>query len=354
MIISQTPYRISFFGGGTDYPKWFREYGGAVLSTAINKYCYISVRHLPPFFEHKHRIVYSQIESVRELDEIKHPSVRECLKFMGAPDGLEIHHDGDLPARSGIGSSSSFTVGMLNALHALQGRMISKMDLSKLAIDIEQNKIGEAVGSQDQIAAAFGGLNKVTFHPDDSFTVEPVIMTSERIIEFNRKLMLFFTGFSRTAAVVAQSKIENFDKKKRQLMMMRAFVDEGLAVMQNPRRNLDELGTLLHEGWRLKRELSEKVTSNEIDQIYEAGVDAGATGGKLIGAGAGGFMLFYVPLDKQDAVRERLKHLIEVNFQFDFQGSRISLYDPNFGRSLPADEKVYALSRWQQPEIVLQ
>lgn len=335
MIITQTPYRISFFGGGTDYPTWFREYGGAVLSSSINKYCYISCRRLPPFFEHKHRIVYSQIESVREISEIHHPSVRAVLQQFNQEDGVEIHHDGDLPARSGIGSSSSFTVGMLKTMYAMQGRMISKYDLAAEAIHIEQNVIGEAVGSQDQIAAAYGGINKIVFHPNNSFTVEPIIMTSDRIREFNSNLLLFFTGFSRTAAVVAKTKIDNMQNKKRQLMVMKAFVDEGIGILQNERRNLDEIGSLLHESWKLKRELSDQVSNLAIDEIYQAGLDAGATGGKILGAGGGGFVLFYVQPEKQAAVRERLSKLIEVSFAFDYQGSRVSFYDPSFGINTP-------------------
>ena len=331
MIITQTPYRISFFGGGTDYPTWFREYGGAVLSSAINKYCYISCRRLPPFFEHKHRIVYSQIESVHNLEEIKHPSVKAVLQLFKQNEGIEIHHDGDLPARSGIGSSSSFTVGMLKTMYAMQGKMISKQDLAAEAIHVEQNIIGEAVGSQDQVAATYGGINKITFHPNNNFTVEPIIMTADRIRDFNSNLLMFFTGFSRTAAVVAKTKIDNMQNKKRQLMVMKAFVDEGLGILQNERRNLDEIGTLLHESWKLKRELSEKVSSSAIDDIYQAGLDAGAVGGKILGAGGGGFVLFYVRPEHQAAVRERFKDLIEVNFSFDYQGSRIALYDPSFG-----------------------
>lgn len=335
MIITQTPYRISFFGGGTDYPTWFREYGGAVLSSAINKYCYISCRRLPPFFEHKHRIVYSQIESVRNISEIKHPSVRAVLERFNQQDGIEIHHDGDLPARSGIGSSSSFTVGMLKTMYASQGRMVSKYDLASEAIHIEQNIIGEAVGSQDQIAAAYGGINKISFHPNGSFTVDPIIMTSERIRDFNANLLLFFTGFSRTAATVAKTKIDNMPNKKQQLMAMKTFVDEGISILQDERRNLDEIGTLLHESWILKRELSDKVSNSSIDSIYQSGLDAGAVGGKILGAGGGGFVLFYVRPENQAAVRERLKNLIEVNFAFDYQGSRVSLYDPSFGINTP-------------------
>lgn len=335
MIITQTPYRISFFGGGTDYPTWFREYGGAVLSSAINKYCYISCRNLPPFFEHKHRIVYSQIESVKEIADIKHPAVRAVLEQFNQQEGIEIHHDGDLPARSGIGSSSSFTVGMLKTMYAVQGRMVSKYDLAREAIHIEQNVIGEAVGSQDQIAAAYGGINKISFHQDNTFTVDPIIITSDRIREFNSNLLLFFTGFSRTAAVVAKTKIDNMPNKKRQLMVMKAFVDEGITILQNERRSLDEIGTLLHESWKLKRELSDKVTTNAIDDIYQAGLDAGAVGGKILGAGGGGFALFYVRPENQAAVREKLKNLIEVNFAFDYQGSRIALYDPSFGINTP-------------------
>lgn len=319
-------------GGGTDYPLWYHEHGGAVLSTSIDKYCYISCRPLPPFFEHKHRIVYSIIESVKKTSDIKHPAVKAVLEYMNIQEGLEIHHDGDLPARSGIGSSSSFTVGLLNVIHALAGMMISKHDLSQKAIHLEQDVIGETVGSQDQIAVATGGLNKITFHTDGSFEVHPLILNRQRREEFQSHLMLFFSGFSRTAEVVAKSKLANFKNRTSQLKAMESFVHDGISILQNSNQNICDFGKLLHESWRLKKELSQAVSNDMINGIYEAGLEAGALGGKILGAGGGGFILFFVPPHLQGQVRARLNKLIEVEIEFETQGSRIILYDPNFGK----------------------
>jgi len=328
MIISQTPFRISFFGGGTDYPTWCKEQGGAVLSTSINKYGYITCRQLPPFFEHKHRIVYSKIETINDISKIDHPAVRAVFQELGIEEGLEIHYDGDLPARSGIGSSSSFTVGLLNSLYALRGQMMSKQQLADLAIHIEQNVIGEAVGSQDQIAAAFGGLNRIEFHPDGTFNVKPVIVPAWRTQQLNERLMLFFTGFSRIAANVAKSQIANFNKKADHLHAMYKMVDEAQSILQNTSEDLTDFGKLLHEGWRRKKELSEQVSTTAIDEIYEQGIKAGAVGGKILGAGGGGFVLFYVSPENQPSVRKALAHLLEVEFKFENGGSQIIHYNP--------------------------
>lgn len=328
MIISQTPFRMSFFGGGTDYPVWFQQHGGAVLSTTINKYCYITCRHLPPFFEHRHRIAYSIVETVKSNDEIIHPAVKAVFQYLNVQEGLEIHHDGDLPARSGIGSSSSFTVGLLNALLALRGKAVSKQELAELAVHIEQNVIKEAVGSQDQIAAAFGGFNRIDFGTDGRFTVRPVIAPMNRLEELNNNLLVFFTGFSRLAAEVAKSQIDNFQKRQQHLRTMRGMVDEAEAILQNPNASLHTFGKMLHENWRLKRELSDKVSSPAIDEIYEAACSAGALGGKLLGAGGGGFALFYVPPEAHATVRHRLRHLLEVDYQFESRGTQIVLYNP--------------------------
>ncbi len=329
MIVTRTPFRISFFGGGTDYPGWYRQHGGAVLATTINKYCYISCRHLPPFFEHRHRIVYSRIENVKSLDEIEHPAVRAVLGWAGCSTGLEIHHDGDLPARSGLGSSSSFTVGLVNALRALDGRYSSKEDLAKNAIHIEQEVIRENVGSQDQISAAYGGFNRIEFHRDGRFDVSPIVLAQDRIAELQGSLMLCFTGFSRIASDIAKSKIENLEKRETELRKMRSMVDEAIEALQSPNTPIDEFGGLLHEAWQYKRSLSEKVTTPEIDRIYEDARQAGALGGKLLGAGGGGFMLLFVRPDSQARVRERLKHLVHVPFRFEDSGSRVVLYQPN-------------------------
>ena len=329
MIITRTPYRISFFGGGTDYPAWYLQHGGEVFSTTIDKYCHITCRHLPPFFEHKHRIVYSVIENVRHWEEIKHPAVRAVLGSVNCSKGLEIHHDGDLPARSGLGSSSSFTVGLLHALSALKGSYVSKDQLARDALHIEQKVIGEAVGSQDQIAAAYGGLNRIEFLRSGNFTVSPVVLKKQRNKEFQRHLMLFFTGFSRIAAEVAQSKIANLNKRDAELKRMRQMVDEATRILQSSTQRIEEFGDLLHEAWRHKRGLSEKVTTPEIDQIYDSARDAGAIGGKLLGAGGGGFMLLFVRPEAQARVKETLKHLIHVPFGFEESGSRVVLYQPN-------------------------
>lgn len=329
MIISRTPFRISLFGGGSDYPTWFREHGGSVLGMAIDKYCRISVRHLPPFFEHKHRIVYSRIELVNEIGTIEHPAVRAILQDMKVSSGIEVHHDGDLPARSGLGSSSSFTVGLLNALYALRGKHITRYELAHEAIRIEQDVIRENVGSQDQIWAAYGGFNRIDFARDGSFDVRPIIIPAARRIELQGSLMMFFTGLSRIASEVAGAKIANLDKKKRHVKTMVQMVDEALDILNTPKRPLSDLGELLHEGWMLKRELTDKVSSPFIDEIYEAGRSAGAIGGKLLGAGGGGFMVFFVPSDRQPAVREKLSKLIHVSFEIDMAGSRIMLYEPD-------------------------
>ncbi|MEI8301957.1 MAG: kinase [Burkholderiales bacterium] len=329
MIITRTPYRISFFGGGTDYPPWYLQNGGEVISTTINKYCHISCRHLPPFFEHKHRVVYSTIEHVNHWDEIKHPAVRAVLGTLNCNKGLEIHHDGDLPARSGLGSSSSFTVGLLHALTALKGSYVSKDQLARDALHIEQKVIGEAVGSQDQIAAAYGGLNRIEFLRSGNFTVSPVVLRKQRSRDFQRHLMLFFTGFSRIAAEVAKSKIANLNKRDTELKRMREMVEEATQILQGSNRPIEEFGDLLHEAWRHKRSLSDKVSTPEVDQIYEAGRNAGAIGGKLLGAGGGGFMLLFVRPEQQPRVKEALKHLIHVPFSFEESGSRVVLYQPN-------------------------
>lgn len=329
MIITRTPFRMSFFGGGTDYPPWYAEHGGAVLATSINKYCYITCRYLPPFFEHKHRIVHSLIENVQSVEEIKHPAVRGILGWAGCERGLEIHHDGDLPARSGLGSSSSFTVGLLHALAALEGRYASKEYLASSAIHVEQNVIGENVGSQDQVSAAYGGFNLIEFHRNGSFSAAPVVLRQERLEEFQSHLMLCFTGFSRIASEVAKSQIENLHQRQAQLHRMREMVDEAIAILQSDNASIDELGKLLHESWLCKRSLSDKVSTSEIDHLYQEAINAGAIGGKIMGAGGGGFLMLFVKPELQDAVRERLHHLIHVPFKFDDGGSRIVMYQPN-------------------------
>jgi D-glycero-alpha-D-manno-heptose-7-phosphate kinase len=300
-----------------------------VLSTAIDKYCYITCRHLPPFFDYKHRIVYSAIENVRHWDEIQHPAVRAVLGWSNCGKGLEIHHDGDLPARSGLGSSSSFTVGLLHALAALKGRYVSKKQLATNAIHIEQDVIGENVGSQDQIAAAYGGLNRIEFTRNGGFEVAPVIVRPQRLRELQSHLMLCFTGFSRIASEIAKSQIDSIRQRDAELHRMSEMVEEAVRILHSRSGRIEEFGELLHEGWLLKKALSDKVSTPEIDAIYQRALEAGAIGGKILGAGGGGFLLLFVKPALQPRVREALDHLIHVPFSFDDSGSRVVLYQPN-------------------------
>ena len=328
MIISRTPFRISFFGGGTDYPAWYRENYGAVLGTTIDKYCYITCRCLPPFFEHKHRILYSQMELVQDIDEIRHPSARETLRFMGITEGMEIHHDGDLPARTGLGSSSSFTVGLLHALYVLKGIMPSKMQLAQEAIHIEQDIIKENVGSQDQVLAAFGGLSRIDFSGERNIEIKRVTIKPERLESLQNHLMLFFTGFSRTASEIAGEQIKQTPNKKRELTEMHRMVDEAIGIL-NGDNDLLEFGKLLHESWQLKRSLTNKISTPYTDFLYETAIGAGATGGKLLGAGGGGFILFFVKPELQPKVREALSGVLYVPFRFENSGSQIIFYEPD-------------------------
>ncbi len=327
MIITKTPFRISFFGGGTDYPAWYREHGGDVLATTINKYCYITCRELPPFFEYKHRIVYSKIETVSLVDEIVHPSARAVLRWSGCEAGLEMHHDGDLPARSGLGSSSSFTVGLIHALRALSGRSISREELARSAIYIEQEIIGEHVGSQDQVCAAFGGFNKVHFSAEDDFDVVPLIIDRARVEELQGHLMLFFTGLSRYATVIAKEVISNFKDRKAELAALGLMVPQAEAILADSHIPIAEFGRLLHHSWTFKRSLAKSVSTPEIDSAYDTALASGAIGGKILGAGGGGFLLLFVPPERQAAVREALEPMTYVPFRFEKAGSRVVLYE---------------------------
>jgi len=329
MVITRTPFRISFFGGGTDYPAWFENYGkGAVLSTTIDKYCYLTCRYLPPFFDHKTRVVWSKIESVKNHDDIDHPSVRETLKFLNIQKGLEIHHAGDLPARSGMGSNSSFTVGLLNALNALNGKMINKKQLALDAIHIDQGRLKENVGCQDHAAAAFGGFNKIEFGGSDRIAVQPIVLNPKRFNSFQDHLMLFFTGISRNASDVAAEQIKNTHQKTQELKAMLQMVDEAIKILSG-NYLLDDFGKLLNESWKIKRSLTSRVTNSDIDEIYETGIKNGALGGKLLGAGGGGFILFFVRPEQQKKVREALKNFLYVPFRFENSGSQIIYYAPN-------------------------
>ena len=330
MIISRTPFRVSFFGGGTDYNSWFQDHNGAVLATTIDKYCYISCRYLPPFFEHKSRIIYSKMEHMnKSIDEIDHPSVREVLRFLKIHEGVEIHHDGDLPARTGLGSSSSFTVGLLNSLHALKGKMVAKETLAREAIHVEQDMIKENIGCQDQMLAAYGGFNLIEFGGTNHLRVQPLTIPTEKLNLLQDHLMLFFTGFSRTASAVAEAQIKNIPQKKVELARMHEMVQEAIEVLNG--KDLLKFGRLLDESWQLKRSLSDKISNAHIDDLYATAIAAGAVGGKLLGAGGGGFVLLFVEPPKKDGIRKALKNLLEVPIKFENLGSQIIFYQPDSG-----------------------
>jgi D-glycero-alpha-D-manno-heptose-7-phosphate kinase len=345
LIISRTPFRVSFFGGGTDYPAWYRSHGGAVLATTIDKYCYLTCRYLPPFFEHKIRIVYSKIENCHSVEEIAHPAVREILRYCAVDRGVEIHHDGDLPARSGMGTSSSFTVGLLHALYALKGQMPTKTQLAKESIVIEQEILKETVGSQDQVLAAHGGFNHILFDPNGEITVRPITLSANRLNELNRHLMLFYTGIRRTASDVAGSYINGLDDKDRQFRIIGELTNEGVAALCGKSR-ITLFGELLHNAWQAKRDLSAQVSNADVEEIYKEALSAGAIGGKLLGAGGGGFILFFVPPSKQAGLKRRLNKLIYVPFKFESSGSQIIFFDPEQDYSREEKARVF------QPDFV--
>ncbi|MDP3723070.1 MAG: kinase [Candidatus Omnitrophota bacterium] len=337
MIISRTPFRVSFFGGGTDYPVWYREHGGAVLATTINKYCYITCRWLPPFFEHKSRIAYSTVETVASNSQIAHPAARGVLQFLQIEEGVEIHHDGDLPARTGLGSSSAFTVGLLHALYGLKGLMPSKLQLAREAIHVEQELLKEHVGSQDQVMAAFGGLNHVTFFNHDAFEVSPVIVAEERLALLQAHLMLLFTGLSRNASDIAAEQIQATRRKTKELARMQEMVGQAMEILKGT-EDLCAFGQLLHEAWQLKRSLTDSISTSQIDDMYEAAHRSGAIGGKLLGAGGGGFLLLFVRPEEQAQVRESLGGLLHVPFRFERFGSRVIFYEPEVIPTSPPRE----------------
>lgn len=347
MIITRTPLRISFFGGGTDYPVWSREHGGAVLSTTIDKCCYITCRWLPPFFEYHSRISYSKVENVVQNGSIQHPSVRACLQYLKIDDGVEIHHVADLPARVGLGTSSAFTVGLLHGLHALKNEMRDKHALATEAIHVEQELLQEAVGAQDQVSAAYGGFNRINFHPDGSIAVKRMLTSPSRLAELEQYLALYFTGFSRTASEIAQEQLKMTPHKTSELNAMLQLVNEAEAIVASSSRPLEEFGRLLHESWQIKRSLTGKISNASIDEIYQTGLGAGALGGKLLGAGGGGFMLFFVPPERRKELRSRLRKLLCVPFSFSSKGSDVVVYEPedSYDKSL-SDERslVYAAS----------
>lgn len=325
------------FGGGTDYPVWYRNYQGAVISTTINKYCYINCRYLPPFFNYKYRIRYSTREEVNFISEIKHPSVRECIKFVDIDElsngtkGIEVVHISDIPAQSGMGSSSAFTVGFLNALYALRGDIVSKRKLAEDAINLEQNIIKENVGSQDQIAASFGGLNKIEFglNNNNGFDVHPMTLGKNKLNNLEKHLMLFFTGFQRNSSDIAEEQIRTTLKNSHELNIMLNMVYEAVDILKGSDSDLTEFGKLLNETWMIKRKLTNKITNPIIDQIYSKALESGAIGGKLLGAGGGGCILFYVDPENQMKVRNSLGNLIHIPFKFENLGSQVIYYDPD-------------------------
>lgn len=325
MVITKTPFRISFFGGGTDYPAWFSESGGgAVLSTTINKYCYITCRYLPPFFDHRYRIRYTENELTKTIAEIKHPSVRACLTYVPIQGGVEMQHNSDLPAMSGLGSSSSFTVGLLNALNALRGTPLnSKMQLAMDAIHVEQNIIKENVGSQDQVAAAFGGFNKIEFGGNPEIKISLASASPQMVKALEDRCMLFFTGFSRIASEIAAEQIKTVKQKETELHRMREMVDEAVKILHGKTGNISDFGNLLDESWQIKRGLSSRITNEHIDEMYATARGAGALGGKILGAGGGGFMLVFAEPAVQAKIKEKLGKFLYVPFKFEEGGSQV-------------------------------
>jgi D-glycero-alpha-D-manno-heptose-7-phosphate kinase len=331
MVITRTPYRLSLFGGGTDYPAWFREHGGAVLASSIDRYCYLTCRYLPPFFEHRSRIVYSKVEYVRSNSEIEHPAVRAVLAMLGMDDGVEIHHDGDLPARTGIGSSSAFTVGLIHALRALEGQMPTRTELATDAIHIEQEVLRETVGCQDQIVSAVGGVVRIDVDPTGAWRVSPLVVSPHRLALLQQHLMLFFTGFARTASDIAAEQIRRLPSLTRDMHEIQAFVPEAQRVICGD-GSLTDVGRLLGESWQIKRTLTPRVSTPAIDEMYDAARQAGAHGGKLMGAGGGGFLLLFVEPDRHATVRAALAGLLEVPFAFDRSGSQLLVFEPEARR----------------------
>lgn len=324
MIITQTPFRMSFFGGGTDFSGFYNEHGGAVLSTTFDKYAYVTVRHLPPFFDYRTHLTYSKEEKVNSIEEIKHPAIRNAMQWLDMHK-IRMTYEADLPARSGLGTSSSFAVGMLEAFYALKGKYADKRKLADDAIYLERTLCAEAGGIQDQIAASFGGFNRIDFSRD-GYTVRPVIMNRERKEELNSQLMLFFTGFSRFSSDIQKGTEKSMKDKTSQLIEMYHLVDEAEKILSDKNISLDDFGKLLDYTWKLKRGISGGISTDSIDEQYAKAMNAGALGGKLLGAGGGGFLLFYVPLEKQSDVKNALKDQMCVPFKFENDGTKIIYY----------------------------
>ena len=330
MIITQTPFRMSFFGGGTDMESFFTKYGGAVLSTTFDKYCYVNVRHLPRFFDYSTELSYSRTERVTDIHAIEHPAIRNAMKMLDMHE-IRLTYEADLPARSGLGTSSSFAVGMLNAFYALKGKYADKKKLADEAIYLERELCEEAGGWQDQIAASFGGFNRINFNTDGTYDVLPVIISPERKKTLNDNLMMFFTGFTRFSSDVQKANAgskETQEAKEKRLLEMLSLVDKAEHILTDKHTDLDDFGRLLDHTWKLKRQTGSAVSTNSIDELYEKGMQAGALGGKLLGAGGGGFLVFYVQPEYQKAVKEAMKDLMYIPFKFEDGGTRVIHYTP--------------------------
>ena len=327
MIITKTPFRMSFFGGGTDMEEFFREYGGAVLSTTFDKYCYVTVRHLPRFFDWKTHVTYSAQEYVTDVDEMKHPAIRNAMKMLDMHE-IRLIYDADLPARSGLGTSYSFAVGMLDAFYALKGKYADKKRLADEAIYLERVLCNEAGGWQDQIAAAYGGMNRIEFNKDGTYDVKPIIIHPDRKKLLNENLLMFFTGFTRFSSEMQEANKAGYNEKKKQLREMYALVGEAESILEDKHSDIDDFGRLLDKTWRLKRQTGGAITTDSIDAIYEKGIEAGALGGKLLGAGGGGFLVFYVKPESKAAVMEAMKDFLYVPFRFEDGGTQVIHYTP--------------------------
>lgn len=326
MIITKTPFRMSFFGGGTDLPDFFNEHGGTVISTTFDKYAYVNVRHLPPFMPYYTELCYSRFERVNEVDEIEHPAIREAMRMLDIHE-IRLTYEGDLPARTGLGTSSTFAVGMLNAFYALKGKYVGKRKLAEDAIYLERELCKEVGGWQDQVAAAFGGLNRIDF-ANNQFKVTPIIIHPDKKKLLNDSLMLFFTGVSRFSSEVQKDTMSNQDEKLAQFKEMLSLVDDAQNILEHKHSDLNDFGRLLHHTWELKRKTGGKISNNSIDALYERGLKAGALGGKLLGAGGGGFLLFYVEPDKRENLLKELDELMHVPFKFEDEGTSVVHYNP--------------------------
>lgn len=327
MIITRTPFRMSFFGGGTDMKGFFTEHGGAVISTTFDKYCYVIVRHLPRFFDYSTELSYSKIERVTDIDGIEHPAIRNAMKMLDMHE-LRLTYEADLPARSGLGTSSSFAVGMLNAFYALKGKYADKKKLADDAIYLERVLCNEAGGWQDQIAASFGGFNRINFNKDGTYDVYPLIVHPDRKKQLDDNLMMFFTGFTRFSSDMQKANAKGYHDKTKQLLEMLDLVDQAQKILTDKHADLDDFGRMLDHTWKLKRQTGGAITTNSIDKLYQRGIDAGALGGKLLGAGGGGFLVFYVQPEKKQAVKEAMKDLLYVPFHFEDGGTRVIHYTP--------------------------